>query len=57
MILKTKKPVKGFFQVFTIDSKPFMIMSQYTTNENVPDVWYNHPSVRLIDRRKSLSER
>ena len=39
------------------ESKPFMIMSQYTTNENVPDVWYNHPSVRLIDRRKSLSER
>ena len=32
--------VNTFFHFFLKTYKPFMIMSQYITNENVPDMWY-----------------
>ena len=35
-----KSFVKHFFSNFSNQYKPFMIMSQYITNENVPDMWY-----------------
>ena len=34
------RKVNNFCQNIAVMYKPFMIMSQYITNENVPDMWY-----------------